>query len=171
MRPTHIFSLTSALTGAKTTDACLIFISHLFIHSAETASSSLDSVSPGSEGAGALQVSSLHFKSVLQADFSHIIHLESVVQPNSPSESLSEGSKGSSFRRKNQEGSGHQDSIQSIPSTPDRYSTALTYKCLRMGKRLVFFWLDSDTSEKNDLPCVFSTSSCPCVVMRLNHFL
>ncbi|XP_011613163.2 unconventional myosin-IXb isoform X2 [Takifugu rubripes] len=61
----------------------------------ETASSSIDSLSPGSEGAGALQL-------------------------NSPSDSLSESSKGGSFRRKHQEGSAHQDSTQSIPSTPDR---------------------------------------------------
>lgn len=122
----------------KTADSCLIFISHLFIHSAETASSSVDSLSPGSEGAGALQVLSFYFKGVLQANFSQIIPHESVVQLNSPSESLSEGSKGGSLRRKNQEGSGHQDSTQSIPSTPDRYCTALTYKCLRRGKRLVY---------------------------------
>lgn len=37
------------------------------------------------------------------------------------SDSYVDGSKGSSFRRKHQDSSGHQDSAQSIPSTPDRY--------------------------------------------------
>lgn len=129
-----------------------IFISHLFVHSAATASSSVDSLSPGSEGAGALQVLSFYFKGVLQANFPHIIHHESVVQLNSPSEPTLRLSEGSSFRRKNQEGSGHEDSTQSIPSTPDRYCTALTYKCLGMGKCLVFINLDSDTSEESYLP-------------------
>lgn len=56
----------------ETADSCLIFISlffSFFIHSAETASSSVDSLSPGSEGAGALQVLSFYFKGVLKANF------------------------------------------------------------------------------------------------------
>lgn len=125
------FSFTSTLTGPvkdiKTADShVFFFFPHLFIHSVETGSSSVDSLSPGSEGAGALQVLSFYVKGILQANFSHIIHQDSVVQLNSPSESLGEGSKGGSFRRKSQEGSGHQDPTQSIPSTPDRYCTALT---------------------------------------------
>ncbi|XP_050933073.1 unconventional myosin-IXb isoform X3 [Lates calcarifer] len=64
----------------------------------ETASSSIDSLSPGSEGAGA--VSAREFIS--------------------PSDSHGDGSKGSSFRRRQQEGSGHPDSAHSMPSTPDR---------------------------------------------------
>ncbi|XP_059196824.1 si:zfos-588f8.1 isoform X3 [Centropristis striata] len=63
----------------------------------ETASSSFDSLSPSSEFAGALSGKELF----------------------SPSESQADGSKGSSFRRKHQDGSGHQES-PSIPSTPDR---------------------------------------------------
>ncbi|XP_034563994.1 unconventional myosin-IXb isoform X3 [Notolabrus celidotus] len=64
----------------------------------ETTFSSVDSLSPSSEGAGAFSARELI----------------------SPSESHSDGSKGSSFRRKHQEGSGHQDPAHSIPSTPDR---------------------------------------------------
>ncbi|KAM9357790.1 unconventional myosin-IXb [Symphorus nematophorus] len=64
----------------------------------ETTSSSVDSLSPGSEGAGAISGRDLL----------------------SPSESCADGSKGSSFRRKHQDGSGHQDSLHNIPSTPDR---------------------------------------------------
>ncbi|GLD50149.1 unconventional myosin-IXb isoform X1, partial [Lates japonicus] len=64
----------------------------------ETASSSIDSLSPGSEGAGAVSARELI----------------------SPSDSHGDGSKGSSFRRRQQEGSGHPDSAHSIPSTPDR---------------------------------------------------
>ncbi|XP_041790739.1 unconventional myosin-IXb isoform X3 [Chelmon rostratus] len=64
----------------------------------ETASSSIDSLSPGSEGAGAI----------------------SAREVISPSESHGDSSKGSSFRRKHQDGSAHQDSAHSIPSTPDR---------------------------------------------------
>ncbi|XP_037627252.1 unconventional myosin-IXb isoform X3 [Sebastes umbrosus] len=64
----------------------------------ETAFSSIDSLSPGYEGAGAF----------------------SAREMNSPSESHADGSKGSSIRRKHQDGSGHQDSAPSIPSTPDR---------------------------------------------------
>ncbi|XP_044055837.1 unconventional myosin-IXb isoform X2 [Siniperca chuatsi] len=64
----------------------------------ETASSSIDSLSPGSEGAGAI----------------------SAREMISPSESHGDGSKGSSIRRKHQDGSCHQDSAHSIPSTPDR---------------------------------------------------
>ncbi|XP_049910238.1 unconventional myosin-IXb isoform X3 [Epinephelus moara] len=64
----------------------------------ETAASSIDSLSPGSEGAGAF----------------------SAREMMSPSDSYADGSKGSSFRRKHQDSSGHQDSAHSIPSTPDR---------------------------------------------------
>nr|XP_046246548.1 unconventional myosin-IXb isoform X3 [Scatophagus argus] len=60
----------------------------------DTASSSIDSLSPGSEGAGAISAKEI-----------------------SPSEGHGEGSKGSSIRRKHQDG--HQDSTQSVPSTPD----------------------------------------------------
>ncbi|XP_008289116.1 unconventional myosin-IXb isoform X2 [Stegastes partitus] len=63
----------------------------------ETATSSVDSLSPGSEGAGAI------CREIL-----------------SPSESHGDGSKSSSFRRRHQEGSGHQDSGHSVPSTPDK---------------------------------------------------
>lgn len=51
----------------------------------------------------------------------------------SPSESLTDGSKGSSFRRKHQDSS---DSTHSFPSTPDKYWTNFTvehfgiYMCL-----------------------------------------
>ncbi|XP_054873437.1 unconventional myosin-IXb isoform X3 [Amphiprion ocellaris] len=65
----------------------------------ETASSSVDSLSPGSEGAGAFSAR------------------EQII---SPSDGHGDGSKGSSFRRKHQDGSGHQDSAHSIPSTPDK---------------------------------------------------
>uniref|UniRef100_UPI0037E7631F unconventional myosin-IXb isoform X3 n=1 Tax=Semicossyphus pulcher TaxID=241346 RepID=UPI0037E7631F len=64
----------------------------------DTASSSVDSLSPGSEGAGAISGRELI----------------------SPSDSHSDGSKGSSFRRRHTDSSGHQDSAHSIPSTPDR---------------------------------------------------
>ncbi|XP_060888978.1 si:zfos-588f8.1 isoform X2 [Labrus mixtus] len=64
----------------------------------ETASLSFDSLSPGSEGAGAISARELI----------------------SPSDSHSDGSKGGSFRRKHHEGSSHPDSAHSIPSTPDR---------------------------------------------------
>ncbi|XP_034385919.1 unconventional myosin-IXb isoform X2 [Cyclopterus lumpus] len=64
----------------------------------ETAFSSVDSLSPGFEGAGAL----------------------SAREMISPSDGHADGSKGSSMRRKHQDGSGHQDSAPSIPSTPDR---------------------------------------------------
>ncbi|XP_068447270.1 unconventional myosin-IXb isoform X3 [Clinocottus analis] len=64
----------------------------------ETAFSSVDSLSPGFEGAGAL----------------------SAREMISPSECHADGSKGSSIRRKHQDGSGHQDPAPSIPSTPDR---------------------------------------------------
>ncbi|XP_041647067.1 unconventional myosin-IXb isoform X3 [Cheilinus undulatus] len=63
----------------------------------ETASSSVDSLSPGSEGAGAFSARELI----------------------SPSDSHSDSSKGGSFRRKHQDVSA-QDSAHSIPSTPDR---------------------------------------------------
>nr|XP_019936611.1 PREDICTED: unconventional myosin-IXb isoform X1 [Paralichthys olivaceus] len=62
----------------------------------ETASSSVDSLSPGSEGAGAISVRELI----------------------SPSDS--DGSRGSSSRRRQQDVSGYQDSAHSIASTPDR---------------------------------------------------
>ncbi|XP_074523656.1 unconventional myosin-IXb isoform X3 [Halichoeres trimaculatus] len=62
----------------------------------EATFSSVDSLSPGSEGAGAISARELI----------------------SPAESLSDGSKGSSFRRKHQDS--HQDPAPSIPSTPDR---------------------------------------------------
>ncbi|XP_034736917.1 unconventional myosin-IXb isoform X3 [Etheostoma cragini] len=64
----------------------------------ETATSSVDSLSPGSEWAGTF----------------------SAREMISSSESHADGSKGSSIRRKHQGGSGHQDSAHSIPSTPDR---------------------------------------------------
>ncbi|XP_068568919.1 unconventional myosin-IXb isoform X4 [Cebidichthys violaceus] len=64
----------------------------------ETAFSSVDSESPGFEGAGAI----------------------SAREMISPSDGHADGSKGSSIRRKHQDGSGHQDSAHSIPSTPDR---------------------------------------------------
>ncbi|XP_069006624.1 unconventional myosin-IXb isoform X3 [Embiotoca jacksoni] len=63
----------------------------------ETASSSFDSVPSGFEGAAAFSGK------------------EQII---SPSESHDDGSKGSSIRRRHQEG--HQDSAHSIPSTPDR---------------------------------------------------
>ncbi|XP_028258695.1 unconventional myosin-IXb isoform X3 [Parambassis ranga] len=65
----------------------------------ETVSLSVDSLSPCSEGAGAVSTRE---------------------QVNSPSDGHGDGSKGSSFRRKHQESSGHQESAHSIPSTPDR---------------------------------------------------
>ncbi|CAJ1060581.1 unconventional myosin-IXb isoform X1 [Xyrichtys novacula] len=64
----------------------------------ESTFSSVDSLSPGSEGAGAISARELI----------------------SPSECHSDGSKGSSFRRKHQDSSGHQDAAHPIPSTPDR---------------------------------------------------
>ncbi|XP_040895558.1 unconventional myosin-IXb isoform X2 [Toxotes jaculatrix] len=64
----------------------------------EAASSSIDSLSPGSEGAG-------------------IVSARELI---SPSEGHGDGSKGSSIRRKQHGGSGHQDSAHSMPSTPDR---------------------------------------------------
>ncbi|XP_075878957.1 unconventional myosin-IXb isoform X3 [Nelusetta ayraudi] len=64
----------------------------------ETTSSSIDSLSPSSEGASAISA-----KEMLSLSDSYV-----------------DGSKGSSFRRKHQDSSGHQDSAQSIPSTPDR---------------------------------------------------
>ncbi|XP_039666987.1 unconventional myosin-IXb isoform X2 [Perca fluviatilis] len=63
----------------------------------ETATSSVDSLSPGSDGAGAFSA-----REMISLSESH------------------DGSKGSSIRRKPQGGSGHQDSAHSIPSTPDR---------------------------------------------------
>ena len=57
----------------------------------------------------------------------HLEILFSVLQLISPSESLADGSKGSSIRRKHQDGSGHGDSTHSIPSTPDRYCPALDW--------------------------------------------
>lgn len=65
-------------------------------HAMESASSSIDSLSPSSEGAGALS----------PREFSH-------------PDSHSEGSIGGSFRRRHPEES-HQDSSQAVPSTPDR---------------------------------------------------
>ncbi|XP_047444263.1 unconventional myosin-IXb isoform X4 [Mugil cephalus] len=65
----------------------------------EAGSSSIDSLSPGSEGAGAVS---------------------SREQMLSSSDSHGDGSKGSSLRRRQQEASGHQDSAHSIASTPDR---------------------------------------------------
>ncbi|KAM3619266.1 uncharacterized protein V6R79_005358 [Siganus canaliculatus] len=62
----------------------------------ETTFSSVDSLSPSSEGAGAVSASQLI----------------------SPSDSFSDGSKGGSFRRKHHDS--HQDPAHSIPSTPDR---------------------------------------------------
>ncbi|KAG7230738.1 hypothetical protein INR49_019552 [Caranx melampygus] len=62
----------------------------------ETASSSLDSLSPCSEGAG-------------------LVSVREII-----SSSEGDGSKGGSFRRKQQDGSGHQDSAHFIPSTPDK---------------------------------------------------
>ncbi|XP_062251058.1 si:zfos-588f8.1 isoform X3 [Platichthys flesus] len=62
----------------------------------ETVSSSIDSLSPGSEGAGAT----------------------SAREWISPSDS--DGSRGTSLRRKQQDASGYQDSTHSIASTPDR---------------------------------------------------
>ncbi|XP_041861931.1 unconventional myosin-IXb isoform X3 [Melanotaenia boesemani] len=59
----------------------------------------IDSFSRGSEGAGVISVK------------------EQII---SPSESHADGFKGSSIRRKIQEGSAQQDSTHSIPSTPDR---------------------------------------------------
>lgn len=50
--------------------------------------------------------------------------LSSVLQMSPPLESYGDGSKGSSFRRKHQDTS---DSAHSIPSTPDRYCTALAW--------------------------------------------
>ncbi|XP_038571796.1 unconventional myosin-IXb isoform X3 [Micropterus salmoides] len=63
----------------------------------ETASASIDSLSPGSEGAAAV----------------------SAREMISLSESHGDGTKANSFRKKH-DGSGHQDSAHSIPSTPDR---------------------------------------------------
>ncbi|KAM4547689.1 unconventional myosin-IXb isoform 4-T4 [Odontesthes bonariensis] len=63
----------------------------------ETISSSIDSLSPGSEGAGAILI-----REIISSSDSH-----------------GDGSKGST-RRRHQEGSGQQDSTSSIPSTPDR---------------------------------------------------
>ncbi|XP_067453032.1 si:zfos-588f8.1 isoform X2 [Thunnus thynnus] len=62
----------------------------------ETPSSSVDGLSPGSEGAGAFS----------PKEMSH-------------PESHAEASKASSIRRRHQDGSGHQDS-HAIPSTPDK---------------------------------------------------
>ncbi|KAM9761669.1 LOW QUALITY PROTEIN: unconventional myosin-IXb [Menidia menidia] len=64
----------------------------------EMASSSIDSLSPGSEGAGAISI-----RDIISSSDHH-----------------GEGSKGSSFRKRHQEGSGQPDSSHSIPSTPDR---------------------------------------------------
>ncbi|XP_029355227.1 unconventional myosin-IXb isoform X3 [Echeneis naucrates] len=64
----------------------------------ETASSSVDSLSPGSEGAGFIST---------RETFSH-------------SEGQGDGSKGSSIRRRQHDGAGSQDSIHTIPSTPDK---------------------------------------------------
>ncbi|CAL8308382.1 unnamed protein product [Lota lota] len=61
-------------------------------------SSSLDSLSTGSEGAGAL----------------------SSREVVSPTESHSDGSKSSSFRRKSQDAASRNDSSQTVPSTPER---------------------------------------------------
>ncbi|XP_072245604.1 unconventional myosin-IXb isoform X5 [Leuresthes tenuis] len=63
----------------------------------ETASSSIDSLSPCSEGAGAISI-----REIISSSDSH-----------------GDGSKGST-RRRHQEGSGQQDSTSSILSTPDR---------------------------------------------------
>ncbi|XP_078141604.1 unconventional myosin-IXb isoform X7 [Centroberyx gerrardi] len=73
-----------------------------------TASSSIDSLSPSSEGAGAV----------------------SGREMLSPAESHPDGSKGSSIRRKHQDGSGHQDSAHTVPSTPER-STGFLSKILK----------------------------------------
>ncbi|KAM6922106.1 unconventional myosin-IXb isoform 3-T3 [Xenentodon cancila] len=64
----------------------------------ETGCSSVDSLSPGSEGAS-------------------FISAREII---SSSESNGDGSKGSSIKRRNPEGSGHQEVTQHIPSTPDR---------------------------------------------------
>lgn len=60
-----------------------------------------------------------------------------VLQIISPLEGHGDGSKGSSIRRKQQDGSGHPDSAHCIPSTPDRY-------CIGTGlyrrHRLVMGW-------------------------------
>uniref|UniRef100_A0A7N8YE79 Myosin IXB n=1 Tax=Mastacembelus armatus TaxID=205130 RepID=A0A7N8YE79_9TELE len=63
----------------------------------DTASSSIDSLSPGFEASGPVSVREL-----------------------SPSEGHGDGSKGSSIRKKTQDGPGHQDLAHSTPSTPDR---------------------------------------------------
>ncbi|KAG7514951.1 unconventional myosin-IXb isoform X1 [Solea senegalensis] len=64
----------------------------------EMASSSVDSLSPGFEGAGTASP-----RDIL-----------------SPSEGHVDGSRRSSFRKKQQDGSGQQDSAHAYPSTPDR---------------------------------------------------
>ncbi|KAM4629651.1 LOW QUALITY PROTEIN: unconventional myosin-IXb [Polymixia lowei] len=69
-----------------------------------TTSSSLDSLSPGYEGAGAIST-----KEVL-----------------SPADSHTDGFKGTSIRRRHQDGSGHQDSGPTVPSTPERSSGFLS---------------------------------------------
>lgn len=102
------------------------------------ASSSIDSLSPGSEGAGAISVREVCVKfyplcegnapvvnDFLPHEFAHHLNLFSSLQIMSITESHGDGSKGSSIRRKHQDGSGHQDSAQSIPSTPDRCCTKL----------------------------------------------
>lgn len=71
--PLTVLPLTPALTveDTKSADSCLTFISlffYIYIYRAETASSSVDSLSPGSEGAGALQVLSFGFTAVLKAN-------------------------------------------------------------------------------------------------------
>ncbi|KAM3876092.1 unconventional myosin-IXb [Diretmus argenteus] len=69
-----------------------------------TTSSSVDSLSPCSEGAGAISA-----REVLSHADSH-----------------TDGSKGSTIRRRHQEGSGHQDSGHTVPSTPERSSGFLS---------------------------------------------
>ncbi|XP_039983850.1 unconventional myosin-IXb isoform X2 [Xiphias gladius] len=64
----------------------------------DTTLTSIDGLSPGSEGAGTVSGREII----------------------SPLEGHGDGSKGSSIRRKQQDGSGHPDSAHCIPSTPDR---------------------------------------------------
>ncbi|XP_076008922.1 unconventional myosin-IXb isoform X3 [Genypterus blacodes] len=91
----------------------------------QTASSSFDSLSPGSEGASCI---SLSRKEML-----------------SPSESHLDGSKGGSFRRKHSDSTSHQDSTHAVPSTPER-STGFFSKILKKRTNK-----DAHTPDNGDL--------------------
>ncbi|XP_029987922.1 unconventional myosin-IXb isoform X3 [Sphaeramia orbicularis] len=94
----------------------------------ESVSSSVDSLSPGSEGASARDILS-------------------------PAESRVDSSKGSSIRRRHHDGSAHQDSSHSIPSTADR-SGGFFSKILKKRPHK-----EAQTPDNGEMTPIFSEKS------------